>query len=232
MIQMRKAGERGHFNHGWLDTWHSFSFADYFDPEHMGYSVLRVINDDRVAPGAGFPPHSHRDMEIVTYLLQGALEHKDSMGNGSVIRPGDIQRMSAGRGVTHSEFNASQTQAAHLLQIWIEPRQRGIDPGYQQKAFPADEKEHRLCLVASSDGRDGSVTIHQDAEIFATILGPNDRLAYTARNGRRAYLHLAQGHIEVNGNRMESGDALKIQDESITILGLVAGSEALLFDLP
>jgi len=232
MIQIRKADERGHANHGWLDTWHSFSFADYFDPAHMGFSVLRVINDDRIAPGAGFPTHGHRDMEIITYLLQGALEHKDSMGNGSVIRAGEIQRMSAGKGVNHSEFNASQTEEAHLLQIWIEPGERGIVPGYEQKNFPSNEKRRRLRLLASPDGKDGSVSIHQDALLYATLLEQNEEVSYSLPAGRRAYLHLASGKLEVNGISLESGDAAKIWDENIRLLGTAAGSEALLFDLP
>lgn len=232
MIELRKSTDRGHANHGWLDTWHSFSFADYFDPEHMGYSVLRVINDDRVAPGAGFPSHSHRDMEIITYLLHGALEHKDSMGNGSVIRPGEIQRMSAGTGVMHSEFNASATEQAHLLQIWIEPEQRGVAPGYEQKTFPDEEKRGRLRLLASPDGTDGSVTIHQNARLYATLLQAGETVAYSPPPNRHSYLHLAKGQLEVNGIKLEAGDGAKIFDENIKLLSLAAGTEALLFDLP
>lgn len=232
MIEIRKAGERGHANHGWLDTWHSFSFADYFDPEHMGFSVLRVINDDRIAPGGGFPSHRHRDMEIITYLLHGALEHKDSMGNGSVIRPGEVQRMSAGTGVMHSEFNASSTERVHLLQIWIEPEQRGIAPSYEQKVFPASEKRHRLRLVASPDGSDGSISINQDARLYATLLGAGEDVTYAPPAARRGYVHLAKGRLEINGIELEAGDGAKIVDENIKLLGLVAGSEALLFDLP
>ncbi len=232
MIEIRKAGDRGHANHGWLDTWHSFSFADYFDPAHMGFSVLRVINDDRIAPGAGFPSHGHRDMEIITYLLQGSLEHKDSMGNGSVIRAGEIQRMSAGKGVSHSEFNPSNTEEAHLLQIWIEPGQRGIVPGYEQKTFLPAEKRHRLRLLASPDGQDGSITINQDARLYATILEGDEELAYSITAGRRAYLHLARGRLEVNGIKLETGDAAKIWDENIRLISTTAGTEALLFDLP
>lgn len=232
MIQIRKASERGHANHGWLDTWHSFSFADYFDPEHMGYSALRVINEDRIAPGAGFPTHSHRDMEIVTYLLQGALEHKDSMGNGSVIRPGEIQRMSAGSGIKHSEFNASDSEEAHLLQIWIEPMQRGMIPGYEQKSFSIAQMHGNLKLLVSPDGQDNSVTIHQDARIYATHLRKNETLPYMAKADRRTYVHLARGEIKLNGNILESGDGAKTWDESLTLTGLAAGSEALIFDLP
>ncbi|EKD96717.1 MAG: pirin protein [uncultured bacterium] len=232
MIQIRKAGERGHANHGWLNTWHSFSFADYFDPQHMGFSVLRVINDDRIAPGAGFPTHAHRDMEIITYLLQGALEHKDSMGNGSVIRPGEIQRMSAGSGISHSEFNASKNEEAHLLQIWIEPKERGITPGYEQKSLAAAAKASSLNLLASPDGQDGSVTIHQDARIYAALLQEHEELAYLMPTGRRAYIHLARGKLKLNGLDLEAGDGAKIWDENINILSAAAGSEALLFDLP
>jgi len=232
MIEIRKAGERGHANHGWLDTWHSFSFADYFDPEHMGFSVLRVINDDRIAPGGGFPSHRHRDMEIITYLLHGSLEHKDSMGNGSVIRPGEIQRMSAGTGVMHSEFNASSTERVHLLQIWIEPEQRGIAPSYEQKVFPASEKRHRLRLVASPDGKDGSISINQNARLYATLLGAGEDVTYVPPAARRSYVHLAKGRLAINGIELEAGDGAKIVDENIKLLGMAAGSEALLFDLP
>ena len=232
MIQIRKASERGHANHGWLDTWHSFSFADYFDPQHMGFSVLRVINDDRIAPGAGFPTHGHRDMEIITYLLQGALAHKDSMGNGSVIRPGEIQRMSAGSGVSHSEFNASESEEAHLLQIWIEPKERGIPPGYEQKSLAVAGKSNYLNLLASPDGQDGSVTIHQDARIYAALLQEHEKVAYSLPAGRRVYIHLARGKMKLNGFELEAGDGAKIWDENINILSTAAGSEALLFDLP
>lgn len=231
MIQIRRAHERGHANHGWLDTWHSFSFADYFDPQHMGFSVLRVINDDRIAPGAGFPTHRHRDMEIITYLLQGALEHKDSMGNGSVIRPGDIQRMSAGSGISHSEFNASEIEEAHLLQIWIEPMERGIIPSYEQKSN-ITTKDRALNLLASPDGRDGSVTIHQDINLYATVLKEHEDVSYSLPAGRRAYLHIASGKLEANGFELEAGDGAKIWDENVRILSTAAGSEALLFDLP
>lgn len=232
MIQIRKASERGHANHGWLDTWHSFSFADYFDPQHMGYSVLRVINEDRIAPGAGFPTHAHRDMEIITYLLQGALEHKDSMGNGSIIRPGEIQRMSAGSGISHSEFNASESAEAHLLQIWIEPKERGISPGYEQKSLAVAGKGNALKLLASPDGQDGSVTIHQDALLYAALLQDYEETAYSIPAGRRVYIHLARGKLKLNGFDLEAGDGAKVWDENINILSTAAGSEALLFDLP
>ena len=232
MIQIRKADERGHANHGWLDSWHSFSFADYFDPQHMGFSVLRVINDDRITPGAGFPTHSHRDMEIITYLLHGALEHKDSMGNGSVIHPGEIQRMSAGSGISHSEFNASENEEAHLLQIWIEPKVRGITPSYAQKSFAAAGKARSMNLLVSPDGEDGSITIHQDARLYAANLQDNEELSYSIPPGRRVYIHLARGKLELNGHELEAGDGAKIWDENINILSIAAGSEALLFDLP
>ena len=232
MIQLRKASERGHANHGWLDTWHSFSFADYYDPQHMGFSVLRVINDDRIAPGAGFPTHSHRDMEIITYLLQGSLAHKDSMGNGSVIRPGEIQRMSAGSGISHSEFNASDSEEAHLLQIWIEPKENGIVPSYEQKALAAASEKPQLNLLASPDGHDGSVIIHQDVRLYAARLQKDEVLAYSLPAGRRGYLHLAQGKLKLNGLDLEAGDGAKIWDENINILSTAAGCEALLFDLP
>lgn len=232
MIQLRKAAERGHANHGWLDSWFSFSFADYFDPAFVSYSALRVINEDRIAPGAGFPTHSHRNMEIITYMLQGALEHKDSMGNGSVIRPGDVQRMSAGSGVSHSEFNASDEVEAHLLQIWIEPGKQGIAPGYEQKNFPCSEKSGQFRLLASPDGEAGSVIIHQDARLYATLLDSREEVRFTPLDGRRLYLHLAMGQVELNGVRMDQGDAARITDETVHLLGLAAGSEALLFDLP
>jgi redox-sensitive bicupin YhaK (pirin superfamily) len=232
MIQLRKAADRGHAHHGWLNTWYSFSFADYFDPDFISYSALRVINEDRIAPGAGFPTHSHRDMEIITYMLQGALEHKDSMGNGSVIRPGDVQRMSAGKGVSHSEFNASDKEEAHLLQIWMEPSKQGIEPGYEQKSFSNIEKSGQFRLLASPDGEAGSVIIHQDARLYATLLDSQEEVDFSPLGGRRLYLHLARGQVELNGVRMDQGDAARITDETIHLLGLAVGSEALLFDLP
>jgi redox-sensitive bicupin YhaK (pirin superfamily) len=232
MITLRRASERGHANYGWLDTYHSFSFADYYDPQHMGYSVLRVINDDRVQPGRGFPTHSHRDMEIVTYVLEGELEHKDSMGNGSVIRPGDVQRMSAGTGVSHSEYNASATELVHLLQIWIVPAVTGIPPGYEQKSFSAAEKAGRLRLVASSDRREGSVTLHQDASIYASLLRPGDRVEYAPREGRSTYLHIATGNAALNGEKLGAGDGAKISGTESVSIASDTGAEVLLFDLP
>ena len=231
MIQVRKSTERGHANHGWLDSWHTFSFSSYYDPEYMGFSSLRVINDDRIAAGAGFPTHPHQDMEIVTYLLEGALEHKDSMGNGSVIRAGEVQRLTAGTGITHSEYNASDSDPIHLLQIWIQPSQTGLTPGYEQKMFSAAEKQGRLRLVASADGRDGSVTIHQDANLHAGLLGTADKIRYTLAPGRRAYLQVARGEIQVNGLGMSEGDGAAITGEEEINLSTGTSAEVLLFDL-
>ncbi len=232
MLELRKAAERGHANHGWLDSWHSFSFADYYDPRHMGFGALRVINEDRIQPGMGFGTHGHRDMEIISYVLEGALAHKDSMGNGSTIVPGDVQRMSAGRGVMHSEFNHEPAGETHFLQIWIEPSRRGIDPGYEQKRFTPQDKRGQLRLVASSDGRDGSVTIHQDAFVYATLLDGAERVEHALAPGRRAYLHLARGSLRANGQALAAGDALKVTDVAEVVLEQGAQAEALLFDLP
>ena len=232
MITLRPHDRRGHADHGWLNSWHTFSFADYYEPQEMGWSVLRVINDDSVAPGGGFPTHGHQDMEIVSYVLDGALAHQDSLGTGSVIRPGDVQRMSAGRGIRHSEFNASDAEPVHFLQIWLLPVERGIAPGYEQKYFAPETKRNRLCLVASSDGRDGSVTLHQDASLYAGLLSPGATVAYDLAPGRKAYLHLARGKMRLNGQPLVSGDGAKIADE--TRLELIGEDEAevLLFDLP
>ena len=232
MEQIRRSGERGHANHGWLDSYHSFSFADYHDPEHMGYGPLRVINEDRVQPGQGFGTHGHRDMEIITYVLEGALEHKDSMGNGSVIRPGDVQRMSAGTGVTHSEFNHSQAELVHFLQIWIEPSVAGIPPGYEEKHFDAASKRGRLRLIASQDGRDGSVKIHQDAYLYAALLDGADRVTHALAPGRKSYVHVARGRVTANGQPLAAGDALKATDVGEVVLEGGEGAEVLLFDLP
>ena len=232
MLELRKAAERGHANHGWLDSWHSFSFADYVDPRHMGFGALRVINEDRIQPGMGFGTHGHRDMEIISYVLEGALAHKDSMGNGSTIVPGDVQRMSAGRGVMHSEFNHEPAGETHFLQIWIEPSQRGIDPGYEQKRFTPQDKRGRLCLVASPDGRDGSVTIHQDAFVYATLLDGAERVVHALAPGRRAYLHLVRGALRANAQALSAGDALKATDVAEIVLEQGEQAEALLFDLP
>ena len=232
MIELRRAAERGHAQHGWLDSWHSFSFADYHDPAHMGYSALRVINEDRIQPGTGFGTHGHRDMEIVSYVLEGALAHKDSMGTGSTIVPGDVQRMSAGRGVQHSEFNHSKDGVTHFLQIWIEPNVRGIPPGYEQKHFDAASKRGRLRLVASPDGAEGSVRIHQDARLYVTLLDGAERARHALAPGRKAYVHVARGALTVNGAPLGAGDALKASGVADIVLEKGEGAEALLFDLP
>jgi redox-sensitive bicupin YhaK (pirin superfamily) len=232
MISIRSAAERGHANHGWLDSFHSFSFADYYDPENMGYGVLRVINEDRVQPGAGFGTHGHRDMEIITYLLDGKLEHKDSMGNGSIIVPGDVQRMSAGKGVLHSEHNPSRDEPVHLLQIWIEPNVKGIAPGYEQWHLTPDQKRGRLRLIASPDGREGSVTIHQDAALYAGLLDGTGAITHAIAAGRHAYVHVARGSVRVNGRALEAGDAAKLEHEATLTLDAPNGAEVLLFDLP
>jgi redox-sensitive bicupin YhaK (pirin superfamily) len=232
MIEIRRAAERGHAEHGWLDSWHSFSFADYYDPAHMGFSALRVINEDRIQPGTGFGTHGHRDMEIISYVLEGALGHKDSMGTGSTIVPGDVQRMSAGSGVRHSEQNHDRTGVTHFLQIWIEPNVRGIAPGYEQKHFDAASKRGRLRLVASPDGAEGSVTIHQDARIYAGLFDGGERASHALASGRKAYLHLVRGKLTVNGTPLEAGDAAKMTGLSEVVLEKGALAEALLFDLP
>jgi redox-sensitive bicupin YhaK (pirin superfamily) len=231
MITLRRADERGHFDHGWLDTYHTFSFSDYHDPRHMGFRHLRVINDDRVRGGHGFPPHPHRDMEIVTYVLEGALEHRDSMGNGSVIRPGDVQLMSAGTGVTHSEFNHSKTDPVHLLQIWILPRERGLPPGYEQKTFTDPELRDALRVIASPTGRDGSVTIHQDVELSAGRLGPGAEVRHRLAPGRFAWLHVARGAGRVNGTPVRAGDGAAVSDEREVTIAATEPAEVLLFDL-
>jgi len=232
MIEIRRGSERGHARHGWLESYHSFSFADYYDPAHMGYGALRVINEDRVQPGTGFGTHGHRDMEIISYVLEGALAHKDSMGNGSTIVPGDVQRMSAGRGVMHSEFNHAKDAITHFLQIWIEPSAHGIAPGYEQKHFDAAAKRGRLRLVASPDGAEGSVTIHQDARLYAGLFDGAERAAYALAPDRKAYLHLARGRLAVNGTQLAAGDAAKLTGVAEITLQQGAGAEVLLFDLP
>jgi len=231
MLMLRKSEERGHANHGWLDSYHSFSFADYYDPHFMGFHSLRVINEDRVQPGRGFGMHSHRDMEIITYILEGALEHKDSMGNGSMIRPGDVQRMSAGTGVMHSEFNASREETVHLLQIWIEPNVTGIVPSYEEKHFDAASKRGRLRLIASYDGRDGSVMIRQDAAVYAALLDGDDRVAHPLAAGRGAYVHVARGTVTVNGQTLAAGDALRTETAGAIVFEKGEKAELLLFDL-
>ena len=232
MITLRKSSNRGHADHGWLQSWHTFSFADYHDPAEMGWHGLRVINEDIVQPGKGFGMHGHRDMEIVTWILDGALEHKDSMGNGEVIRPGEAQRMSAGKGVLHSEFNPSQEQATHLLQIWIEPNVRGVRPSYEQTFFPSEERRGRLRLVASHDGREGSVTIHQDAALYAALLAPGEAVRHALAPGRHAYLHVARGAATLNSQSLRDGDGAKIADEVNLEIVASEDAEILLFDLP
>jgi redox-sensitive bicupin YhaK (pirin superfamily) len=231
MITIRNADDRGHANHGWLDSHHTFSFADYYDPRHMGFRSLRVINDDRVAPAQGFGAHPHRDMEIVSYVLEGALEHKDSMGTGSVIRPGDVQRMSAGTGVRHSEFNASKSEPVHFLQIWIQPAKLGIAPGYEQKTFPRETKLGQLRLVASPDGRDGSVTVHADARIYAGVFEAGQSAEVTIPAGRHAWVHVARGKAKVNGRVLGEGDGASFSDEPRVAIEGVDEAEVLVFDL-
>jgi len=230
MIELRRAGERGHADHGWLESHHSFSFADYYDPRHMGYGALRVINEDRVQPGAGFGMHGHRDMEIISYVLEGALGHEDSMGNGSTIVPGDVQRMSAGRGVRHSEFNHEKSGATHFLQIWIEPAASGLEPSYEQKRFGPEEKRGRLRLIASPDGAEGSVRIHQDARLYAGLFDGAERAEQPLAPGRKAYVHVARGSARVNGQALTAGDALKT-DTGPMVVEEGRGAEVLLFDL-
>jgi redox-sensitive bicupin YhaK (pirin superfamily) len=232
LIETRKSGERGYADHGWLKSHHSFSFADYHDAKHMGFGPLRVINEDRVAAGMGFGKHGHRDMEIISYVLDGALAHEDSMGNGSAIKPGDVQRMSAGTGVTHSEFNHSRDAVTHFLQIWITPNVNGIAPSYEEKHFDPASKRGQLRLIASPDGREGSVLIHQDARVYAGLFNGAEQARYSIAAGRLCYVHVAQGSVTVNGMALTAGDALKMTDE--TNVGIDAGkhAEVLLFDLP
>jgi len=231
MLKVRRSDERGHAEHGWLDSHHTFSFADYYDPSHMGFRALRVINEDRVAPGQGFGRHSHRDMEIISYVLDGALEHKDSMGTGAVIKPGDVQRMSAGTGVVHSEFNASRRDAVHFLQIWIEPGKRGIAPSYEQKTFPVEEKANRLRLVASPDGRNGSVTIHADASLFAGVFDAGTTAEHALAPGRHAWVHVVRGKVRINGTELSTGDAVALSNESLVRIENLDASELIVFDL-
>jgi len=232
-VQIRHSRDRGTSRLGWLDSRHTFSFADYYDPEHMGFGPLRVINEDRVAPGGGFGTHGHRDMEIITYVLQGALEHKDSIGTGSVIRPGDVQIMSAGTGILHSEFNHSKDEPVHFLQIWIVPDRKGIAPRYEQKTFPERDRRGRLLLVASPNGRDASLTIHQDVELRAAVLESGERVEHALKPGRKAWLQIVRGAARLNGQALEGGDGAAVEEEAL--LAIVAGSdggEMLLFDLP
>lgn len=230
--ELRKSSDRGKANFGWLDSRHSFSFGHYHDPAHMGFGPLRVINEDRVAGGGGFPTHPHADMEIISYVLDGALEHKDSIGTGSVIRPGDIQRMSAGTGVRHSEFNASKTDPVHFLQIWIIPERRGIPPSYEQKTFMTEQKRGKLCLIGSRDSRDGSIKIHQDVDLFASLLEAGDTVSHALRSTRAVWIQVTKGNITVNRLPLAAGDGLAVADApELTIKG-VNSAEFLLFDLP
>jgi quercetin 2,3-dioxygenase len=231
MLTIRKANDRGHANHGWLDSHHTFSFANYYDPAQMGYRSLRVINEDRVAEGRGFGAHPHRDMEIISYVLEGALEHRDSLGNGSIIRPGDVQRMTAGTGVTHSEFNPSEQETAHFLQIWILPEAQGIEPSYEEKHFPAEEKRGQLKLLASRDGRDGSVLVHQDLSLYATLLPAGESLTHAVSRDRYFWIQMARGRAIVNDHVVQAGDGIAL--EAIDQIDLTGQEDAeiLLFDL-
>ena len=231
MMTIRPANERGHANHGWLDSHHTFSFADYYDAAHSGFRSLRVINDDRVAPGQGFGTHGHRDMEIISYVLEGSLEHKDSMGTGSVIRPGDVQRMSAGTGVRHSEFNGSKTEPVHFLQIWIIPEKAGIAPSYEEKKFPSADRQGRLRLVASPDGREGSITVHARANVYAGLFAAGEAASVDLAEGRHAWVHVARGRVRVNGKELGEGDGAAISGERGVRVEGVADGEVLVFDL-
>jgi redox-sensitive bicupin YhaK (pirin superfamily) len=231
MIQIRRGNERGHANHGWLDTYHTFSFDTYYDPRFMGFRHLRVINEDRVAPGRGFPTHPHRDMEIITYILEGALQHRDSMGTGSVIRPGEVQRMSAGTGVTHSEQNASTTDPVHLLQIWIVPEEKGITPGYEQTKFERSELEGRLTLVGSNNPPGHAVTIHQNVQLYASILPAGKSVTHTLAPGRHVWVQIARGKVDLSGRELAAGDGVAILEEAAVTIAAKDDAEILLFDL-
>ena len=232
MLDLRKAADRGHAEHGWLNSHHTFSFADYYDRSQMGWSALRVINDDTVEPGQGFGAHSHRDMEIISYVLEGALEHKDSMGSGSVIRPGDVQLMSAGTGVRHSEFNHSSTEAVHFLQIWIMPKFTGTKPSYQEKRFDDGEKRGRLRLIVSPDGADGSLTIVQDARLYAGLVDGKEQIDHPIAPDRKAYVHVARGRVSLNGLELNAGDGVKVAEEALLTLSNGENADVLVFDLP
>ena len=232
MMNVRRASERGHFANDWLNSRHTFSFGEYYDPAHMGVSLLRVINDDEVAPGAGFATHPHRNMEIVSYVLSGALEHRDSMGNGSVIRPGDVQRMSAGSGVTHSEFNPSKDEPTHFLQIWLLPEKLNIEPGYEQKHFAPESRRDTLKLLVSPDGRNGSISANTDVLVYGSLLQDGDRVAYSAAEDRMVYLHVASGSVEVNGRALKAGDGASLPGDIPVEIRSADTGEVLLFDLP
>jgi redox-sensitive bicupin YhaK (pirin superfamily) len=231
MIRVRHATDRGHFNHGWLDTYHSFSFADYYDPAHMGFRSLRVINDDRVQPGQGFGMHGHRDMEIITYVLEGALEHRDSLGSGSVIKAGELQRMTAGTGIRHSEFNPSASEPVHLYQIWLLPNRRGLTPSYDQRSFSEEEKRSRLRLVASPDGALGSLQMQQDARLYLASLAPGQRVVHNLARDRAAWLQVLRGEVESFGTKLTAGDGVAITEEDAVAIRADSPSEVLLFDL-
>ncbi|PSB16187.1 pirin family protein [Phormidesmis priestleyi ULC007] len=231
MITIRKANDRGHANHGWLDSYHTFSFADYYDPKFMGFRSLRVINEDQIAAKRGFGTHSHRDMEIITYVLEGALEHQDSLGNRSVMRPGEVQRMTAGTGVSHSEYNHFDREATHLLQIWILPETQGLKPGYEQKAYSDAEKRGKLCLIASQDGRDGSVKVHQDLNLYATVLGEGEQVNFSVKDDRQIWVQVARGSVMLNGQLLAPGDAAAVSQETLLDLTGKELAEVLVFDL-
>lgn len=231
MITIRRSQERGHINHGWLDTYHTFSFDKYYDPRHMSFGSLRVINEDRVAAGHGFPTHSHRDMEIITYILEGGLAHQDSMGNGSIIKPGEVQRMTAGTGVAHSEANPSADEAVHLLQIWIMPNQRGLTPGYEQKMFPDESKQGKLALIASQNGREGSVTINQDADVYASKLDAGQSITHMTAGSRKVWIQVARGSVRVNEVDLQQGDGAALTDEMKITVEAKEPAEILLFDM-
>lgn len=230
-LQIRKSNARGHVKIGWLDSHHTFSFGNYYDPNHMGFRALRVINDDRVTPGAGFGTHGHRDMEIITYVLEGALEHKDSLGTGAAIYPGDAQRMSAGTGIMHSEFNHSQTEPVHFLQIWIVPDTQGLPPSYEQRSIPLEEKRGKLRLIAAKDGREGAVTVHQDMALYVSVLEAGDRVSYDLKPNRHAWLHIARGTATLNGHSLTEGDGASLSGEERLEISSDVGGEILLFDL-
>ena len=231
MITLRPADERGHAMHGWLNSYHTFSFANYYDPQHMGFRDLLVINEDRVQPSKGFGTHSHQDMEIITYVLEGALEHKDSLGTGAIIKPGEVQRMSAGTGIRHSEFNHSQTEPVHFLQIWITPKQEGLQPSYEQTAFPVEERLGKLRLIAARDGRDGAVTIHQDVDLYTAVLKAGDQVTYNLNQGRYAWFQVARGNATLNGHALAAGDGVAVSAEKLLDISTDSGAEILLFDL-
>ncbi|MEM6253046.1 MAG: pirin family protein [Cyanobacteria bacterium P01_D01_bin.156] len=232
MISIRSASERGHANFGWLDSHHTFSFGNYYDPSYMGFGNLRVINEDRVAPGQGFSTHSHRDMEIISYVIDGALEHKDSIGNGSIIKPGDVQRMSAGTGISHSEYNASKDQPVHFLQIWVLPEKQGIEPGYEQIYFSPEEKQGKLRLVGSQDGRDGSITIHQDVNLYSARLAANEELSYAVPDGRAIWIQVVRGNVQIDQHQLVAGDGVAVAAvPNLDITGQTEDAEILLFDM-